>query len=474
MIVVAACRAWPRLLLVAAGAAAAGRRRAGRRPPGGSARCRAPWRCDRGGGSVGPVRLVVLAALVAAAAGVGAGWSATRRVAGRPRGRHGPGAGGLRAARRRARPPASRPGRALDRAAADWPPLAPVAEAFRVGADVPDGAPRLAATARARATCGSSRPPGRSRTAPAHGLADAVDRVARGPARRARPPGGSSTGELASARATARLVAGLPVLALAMGSGAGGDPWGFLLGHPVGLACLAAGLGVRARRPVVDRGDRPRRATGPRDRLARGRCAAAVRRRLLGPPRPRLRGPPRRPVRGPRAGRAGCGGTGCCGACSPARAPPSFVGGAAGLVAGRRSSRWRDLGGHRPGRAARGAPASARRSAATCRTWSTLLGRRAARRGRAGRRRSALVCQALPGPGGRPAGAASRPGSPSGWTRRRSGRPSPTTRRWRRSGARWPGRTRPGRRWSRRSSGSPTTSPAGPAPTSRTGPAPSA
>ena len=39
-------------------------------------------------------------------------------------------------------------------------------------------------------------------------------------------------------------VAVLPVLALLMGSGAGGDPVGFLLGTVAGWVCLAAGVGL--------------------------------------------------------------------------------------------------------------------------------------------------------------------------------------------------------------------------------------
>lgn len=134
------------------------------------------------------------------------------------------------------------PVRALARAAADWDPLAPVARAAELGGDVADALRRAAAEpgagdlARLAAAWQVSLRTGQ-------GLADPVARTA-GALRRTRATRRVVDSELASARATARLLAALPVLALLVGGGAGGEPWRFLLATTPGLVCLALGLGA--------------------------------------------------------------------------------------------------------------------------------------------------------------------------------------------------------------------------------------
>ena len=132
------------------------------------------------------------------------------------------------------------PGAALDHAARLWPALAPAAEAFRVGADVPDALRQTAerldiSDLRLLAAAWQMA----SRTG--QGLAASSERVV-GQLTAARATRRVVDGELSSARATARLLAALPVVALAMGSGTGGDPVGFLLSTPVGWLCLGLGL----------------------------------------------------------------------------------------------------------------------------------------------------------------------------------------------------------------------------------------
>lgn len=121
-----------------------------------------------------------------------------------------------------------------------WPALEPVAAAGDLGADVPRAMRQLASMP------GAS---GLSEIAAAwqvsHGaggtMALALSRVADG-SRQRRAARHLVASELASAMATARLVAALPVAVLVMGAGLGGDPWGFLLRTPLGISCLGLGL----------------------------------------------------------------------------------------------------------------------------------------------------------------------------------------------------------------------------------------
>lgn len=131
---------------------------------------------------------------------------------------------------------------ALARAAAAWEPFAAVARAAVLGADVPAALRRLAEEPGAEALRDLAvawQVAGRT----GGGLGGVLSQVVDG-GRGVHEDLRTVSTELASARATARLMVLLPVVTLGLASGAGSTPWRLLVSDPVGVACLAAGTAL--------------------------------------------------------------------------------------------------------------------------------------------------------------------------------------------------------------------------------------
>ncbi|HSV37175.1 MAG TPA: type II secretion system protein [Nocardioidaceae bacterium] len=131
---------------------------------------------------------------------------------------------------------------ALSRAASVWPGLDPVVAASRLDADVAQALRRASTTPGAQAVAGVAAAWAVSQSV-GGGLAHALDRVvdrARGELATHRVV----AAELASAQATARMVAILPVFVLVLSGGSGADPWGFMFETTPGLCCLGGGLAL--------------------------------------------------------------------------------------------------------------------------------------------------------------------------------------------------------------------------------------
>jgi tight adherence protein B len=131
---------------------------------------------------------------------------------------------------------------ALRRAATSWQPFGSVARSAVLGADVPAALRRLAREPGAEglrdlaaAWDVAERTGGR--------LGDVLTQVVEG-GRGVHEDLRTVSTELASARATARLMVLLPVVTLALAAGTGSAPWRLLVSEPLGVACLAAGTAL--------------------------------------------------------------------------------------------------------------------------------------------------------------------------------------------------------------------------------------
>ena len=131
---------------------------------------------------------------------------------------------------------------ALVRAAAPWPPFGAVARAAALGAGVPAALRRLAGEPGAEGLRDlavawevAARTGG--------GLGDVLTQVVDS-GRCVHEDLRTVGTELASARATARLMVLLPVVTLGLAAGTGSAPWRLLVSEPLGVACLGAGTAL--------------------------------------------------------------------------------------------------------------------------------------------------------------------------------------------------------------------------------------
>ncbi|MGH3384168.1 MAG: type II secretion system F family protein [Nocardioidaceae bacterium] len=132
--------------------------------------------------------------------------------------------------------------RALSRVAAEHPFLAPAAQSAGLGGDVPgvlDGLAERPGFAGLRMVAAAWRVADRSGA----GLAVVLDRVSAA-LRAEQACADEVSASLGPPRATARLLAVLPVMGLVLGVGIGGDPVAFLFGTAPGNVCLALGCAL--------------------------------------------------------------------------------------------------------------------------------------------------------------------------------------------------------------------------------------
>jgi tight adherence protein B len=134
------------------------------------------------------------------------------------------------------------PGAALAAAAKQWPEFGVVARAAELGADIPTAMRALAdlpGAGQVRVMAAAWQVAHRSGA----GLASALD-LAAATLRDEKATASVVATEVASARATASILALLPVGVLVLGSGVGGSPWSFLFDSAPGVVCLAIGIGL--------------------------------------------------------------------------------------------------------------------------------------------------------------------------------------------------------------------------------------